>query len=168
VTANSLFLLPRLRRNTRGVTPVVGTILVVAVTIVLGTVLYLLVTNALVPPPTPPPAVGFVSGDWNGGTYTASVESEAYTSTIELAAISYKVEDAFGNLFFAGKSGDSATAGGITLTVQYHDDNGDDRISAKDEVTVTVDPPAAGSQAVSGGVLRLVYKGGVIASHSIA
>jgi flagellin-like protein len=152
----------------RGVTPVVGTILVVAVTIVLGTVLYLLVTNALVRPVTPPPAIAFISGDWNGATYTASVESAAYVDTIELAGISYKVEDAFGNLYFAGRSGDSQTSSGIAVTVQYHDNDADNHISAKDTVTVTVDPPAAGSQAVSGGILRLVYGGNVVASHSIA
>jgi len=159
---------PRLRRDQRGVTPVIGTILVVAVTIVLGTVLYFLVTGALTPPVTPPPAVGFVSGGWSGGTYTASVEAAAHTNTIDLTGISYKVEDAYGNLFFTGKSGNSQTASGITVVVVYHDDDGNGRISAKDTVTVAVDPPAAGAQAVSGGILRLVYNGDVIASHSIA
>ena len=168
MTTSSLLLVPHLRRNRRGVTPVIGTILVVAVTIVLGTVLYFLVTGALSPPVTPPPAVGFVSRGWNGGTYTASVESAAYTATIDLAGISYKVEDAYGNLFFAGKTGNTQTASGITVTVVYHDDDGDGRISTKDTVTVAVDPPGAGAQAVSGGILRLVYNGDVIASHSIA
>jgi len=168
LTYRSCLQLKRLRPDNHGVSPVVGTILVVAVTIVLGTVLYLLVASALNPPPTPPPAIGFISGDWNGATYTASVEATAYTNNIELAGISYKVEDAFGNLYFTGKSGETETASGITVTVLYHDDDADNHISAKDEVTVTVDPPAAGSQAVSGGILRLVYKGDVIASHSIA
>lgn len=158
----------RLGPDKRAVTPVIGTILVVAVTIVLGTVLYLLVTNALVRPVTPPPAIAFISADWNGATYTASVESAAYTNDVDLGGISYKVEDAFGNLYFAGKSGDSQTSSGIDVIVEYHDNDADSHISAKDTVTVTVNPPAAGSQAVSGGILRLVWKGDVIASHSIA
>src|SRR6267143_4876538 len=158
-----------LRRSAQGVSPIIGTILVVAVTIVLGTVLYVLLTNALAPPPPAPPVVVFTSQGWSPDSkvYTASVSGSANVGNIDLGSISYKVEDVNGNLFFAGRSGESRATSGITVTVVYHDADSDSRISSTDTVTVTVDPPAAGAQAVSGGILRLIYRGDVLASHSI-
>jgi flagellin-like protein len=158
----------RLRGRIAAVSPVIGTILIVAITVVLGTVLYVLVTAVLVPPPPAPPAIAFVAGDWANGDYTASVASATNTARIDLPGVTYKVDDTFGVPYFVGKSGESQTTNGVTVWVTYIDADNDARITTSDQIKIHVDPPGVGSQAISGGILRLLFDNAEIATHSLA
>lgn len=157
------------RPNRRGVSPVIGTILMVAITVVLGTVLYVLVTGILVPPPPPPVAVTFQTQEWFEGTETGVITSATNTRSLEISGLRFVVEaGSESTIYFANPSGESKTTGNVTIQVTFVDQDGDSRVSTGDWVTIQVTPISATSFVFGeGGICKILYLDREIARFSI-
>lgn len=139
----------------------------VAITVVLAAVLYLLVLPILSPPPPPPTSIIFQPQGWNGGNNSAVILSATGTATIQVSGLSYVVKDPEGVTYFAGNAGEAKTTNAVTITIHYNDADGGDRITAGDTVLIEVSPASAAAL-LDGGLLELYFDGRQIANHQIA
>ena len=75
----------RVARDIRGVSPVIATILMVAITVVLAAVLYVIVTQIIVTPEEQPPNVVFGSAESYGeyGNYSIDISSVSEDADLE-------------------------------------------------------------------------------------
>ena len=157
---------PLVRLKRRGVAPVVGTIMMVAVTVVLAVVVFVLVSGMLSPPPPTPVSITFSNTPWVGGRHSAMIESATGVSAFASSAVTYQVLSPEGDQYFVGAGNATQTVGGIDVTVTYVDNDGNDRITAGDSVVIQVEPEASAA-AVEGGVIKLFFDGRQLASHSL-
>lgn len=158
--------LPTLRGRHRAVAPIVGTIMMVAVTIVLASVVFFLVSNMISPPPPPPSIITFTSKGWQNGNNNASITTATGVSAISAADVGYVVRDPEGSAYYSGKAGESQVVNGVNVNVVYLDLNSDDRINPGDVVAILVSPISAAA-ALEGGILEMHYGGRQIASHGL-
>jgi FlaG/FlaF family flagellin (archaellin) len=151
---------------------VISTILMVAITVVLASVLYVLVSGMLFPPPAPPASVVFGTQGWNeaAGRNTASILSASGTQTLPVSELTYSVKDTDGAVFFSGRSGDSKTtevgAANVTVTVSYNDNDGGNRITPGDTVAIQIQPASAWTL-IDGGLFEMYHSGRQVGSHAI-
>lgn len=153
-------------RHSRGVAPVVGTIMMVAITIVLASVVFFLVSSLISPPPPLPVSVTFTTSAWQDGNNNASIATTTGVSGMSVAGVSYIVRDAEGAVYFSGMAGDSQSVNSVNVTVRYNDLNSDDQINPGDIISIGVVPFSA-SLALQGGILELHHGGRQIASHGL-
>ncbi len=150
----------------RAVAPVVGTIMMVAVTVVLAVVVFVLVSGMLSPPPPTPVSISFTNLPWTAGRHTATIESATGVSSIAVSAVTYQVLSPEGDQYFVGPGNATQTVGGISVTVTYVDADGNARITAGDSVVIVVEPQASVA-AVEGGVIKLFFESRQLASHGL-
>ena len=155
------------RRAKRAVSPVVSTVLLVAITVVLAAVLFVIVSSMLTPPPPPPVALVFTNQGWDNGTNTATIQAVTGAASISVASLDYIIRDAQGMLIFTGKADTPVAADTITVTVHYDDLDAGDRVTPGDRVQIIVDP-ISGSSIVDGGVIEMYDGSKQIASHGIS
>ena len=152
----------------RAVAPVVSTILLVAITIVLASVLFVLMSSLLTPPPPPPVAVSFDSLGWDAtGNNSAQVKAVTGAGGIAASSLTYIVKDSESTVYYVGAADTPQTNSSITVTVHYADRDTGDRITGGDLIVITVAPVSAASL-MNGGVLEIYYQGRQIAIHSIS
>ncbi len=139
----------------------------VAVTVVMAGVLYVLLVGTLAPPPKPPAAIILETIGWDGANNTAQVLTATGVDATLAAEATFVVRDAQGTPYFGGSSGDTVNTGGVDVTVTFVDLNTDNRFTAGDKVVVHVDPESATSL-LDGGILEIHSGGQQLSSHAIA
>lgn len=154
------------RARRRAVAPVVGTIMMVAITIVLASVVFYLVSSMITPPPPTPTSITFASFGWRDGNNNASVTTASGVSGMSASGVGYIVRDPEGTPYFSGKADETQTVNNVSVTVRYNDLNGDDRINPGDIISIEVSPISA-SAALEGGILEMHHSGRQIASHGL-
>ena len=130
-----------LRANKNAVSPVIGTILMVAITVVLAAVLYVMVTGLVQSPQTAKPTVSLSSGSWSGGNLVITITS-ASSGNIDTAGLTFQVLANNGTTFFNGASGSSTAQQGTTTTVTYNDAGGTGalKVGPDDNIVISVSP----------------------------
>jgi flagellin-like protein len=128
-----------LRQNKNAVSPVIGTILMVAITVVLAAVLYVMVTGLVTSPGQQKPTVTLSAGQWSGGANVISITS-APSTPITASDLSFQIVAANGTFWFNGASGASKTTFGITVTVTFNDASTDNKVGPDDNIQITVSP----------------------------
>ena len=132
-----------LRANKNAVSPVIGTILMVAITVVLAAVLYVMVTGLVTSPGSTKPTVTLSPGSFSGGTLVISITS-ASSSTIDTSGLTYQIVSTTGTFFFNGASGGSTVQSGTTTNVTYNDAGGTgaNKVGADDNIAIVATPNA--------------------------
>jgi flagellin-like protein len=157
----------RLRGHRGAVSPVVSTVLLVAITVVLAAVLFVIVSSMLTPPPAPPVAITFTDQGWSSGTNTMTILTATSAGSIPVSQLDYIIQDSMNTIIFSGKADEPVASDNVTVTVHYEDIDGGDRISPGDRLQIIVDP-ISGYVVVDGGALQIYHEGKQLASHSIA
>ncbi|UCE73307.1 MAG: type IV pilin [Methanomassiliicoccales archaeon] len=138
-------------RNEEGVSPVIAVILMVAITVVLAAVLYVMVSGMMTTTgSTPTVSMSWTENPDAPGNYTGNVVSIS-------GATSVKLKDVSCTATHAGSSGEDTlndlkgtakiTLG--TFSLDFNDVNGDDKLGAQDTFTIV--------GGTSGDTIRLVY-----------
>ena len=158
------------RKNKSAVSPVIGTILMVAITVVLAAVLYVMVAGLGPGQQSIPPAAVLSAQGWaSSGSYTNfSFQVTTVTPSgaqINPTALQYIVSNSAQTTMYSGAANASTTAGGFTINVKYSDDLDAGRVSAGDKIQISV-TPIAGNPLV-GGKLQVNYNGASLASGSL-
>ena len=120
---------PIIRKDEKGVSPVIATILMVAITVVLAAVLYVMVTGLLTGPGTGPQAMGVTVSQAGGINWVLLVSStpsgKAYTSTtltiLKPDGSSNLTATAWGTLTFATHGCSLQKASTTAVSVQVGD-----------------------------------------------
>ncbi len=146
-----------LRFDRSAVSATVGTVLMVAITVLLAGVVYILVSGVLNPVAPAPAAVSFDSPGWVGANYTATVIGVTGASGIPVDSLTYIVRDPDRIAYLVGPANTPDETNGITTTVYYIDHDSDNRITGGDSVRIEVSPAAA-YQAFDGGVFEVHYQ----------
>lgn len=157
----------RLRARRGAVAPVVGTVLVVAITVVLAAVLFVIVSNMLTPPPPPPTAVVFRAMGWNNGTNTAEISGVSGASAITVSGLEYIIRDTEDTVVFTGKADTPVASSSVTVDVHYEDLDSGNSITVGDKIQVIV-TPQSGTDLIDGGIFEMYSGGKQIASHALS
>jgi flagellin-like protein len=149
------------RKNKSAVSPVIGTILMVAITVVLAAVLYVMVAG-LGPgnQSIPPTAVLQGGGSWVSGSlntsYTFTVSSITPAGAqINPADLQYIVSNAAQTTLYSGAALQNTTSGGFAIDVRYNDALEPGKVSAGDKIQIFVQPSA--NNPLQGGSLKVNY-----------
>lgn len=136
-----------LRPNKNAVSPVIGTILMVAITVVLAAVLYVMVTGLVTSPGDTKPTVSLSAGTWSGGTSVVSITSVS-TSTLDVSGLTFQVVAQNGTIYFSGGAGAGSAVNGITVTVTYNNGGTESpqKVGSDDNIAVSVSPTAGNDQ----------------------
>lgn len=148
------------RRNKKAVSPVIGTILMVAITVVLAAVLYVMVSGIGTQQSTQKPNLVLTAGTWNAGNLTVSFASITNAPNLNPVDLTYLIQDPTGITFFTGAAGTGSAVSGTTVTVAYSDNANPNKVSNEDNIRITVSP--ATSQSIRGGSLKVFFSGDVI------
>jgi flagellin-like protein len=147
-----------IRSRTRAVSPVIGTILMVAITVVLAAVLYVMVSSLIQPPggqslhlvlAGSSTTVNTTNSQWNDTFYTVSAKvgpGDIYWNSSQLQVFCY-------------------SPSGILLTghnVTYEDLNPDGKASAGDKIHVR-----GMTSAYHAGVFKMLWDGAVVAELAL-
>jgi hypothetical protein len=139
----------------------------VAITVILAAVVYLLVSGVMGPPPPGPASVSLSNeGGWVDGNYTAAVVSATGVEAVPANGLTYIVRDQDRAAYLSGPANTPQTTNSITTTIFYVDTNDDNRVTGGDIIRIQVEPSAA-SAAFDGGVFELHYDGNRIALQSL-
>lgn len=136
------------RKGKRAVSAVIGTILMVAVTVALAAVLYVMVSGSTPSNTAKPPTAQLQTGAWGGNTTTATygvvVGSVQDVGGIQPSTLKFIVAKADNSPCYAGASGlNQSTCTGFNVSVRYQDTTSPGNISAGDSVLVMVTPATA-------------------------
>ncbi len=131
-----------IRKDRKAVSPVIATILMVAITVVLAAVLYVMVSGLVAGPGATPSAIGVsVSQSSNGLNWImtfADVPAGKANSTVSLS-----IADAGGAVLFAATSLNNL--GGVNATATYSPITAGVTLSAGDRILIEVATYPAGS-----------------------
>ncbi len=133
---------PILRPQTDGVSPVVAEILLLAITVVLAAVLYIMASGMLGSHGTPPPVAALTGPEpYTGGTYNATLLVASASQSLTMANYKFNLEAnlSFGNASEFGASGVPVTirSHGVTYRVTWTDVDGGGTLSQGDLIFVT-------------------------------
>ncbi len=126
-----------LRPNKNAVSPVIGTILMVAITVVLAAVLYVMVTGLVTSPGSTKPTVTLSAGQWSGTSDVISITSVS-SSTLDVSTLTYQVVGATGTIYFSGAAGTQNASGSASVTVTYNDASSDGKVGSDDNIAISV------------------------------
>jgi len=159
------------RKNKSAVSPVIGTILMVAITVVLAAVLYVMVAG-LGPgqQSIPPTAVLQGGGSWATGSlntsYTFTVSTVTPTgAVIAPSQLQYIVSNAQQTTMYSGAANQNSTSGSFAIDVRYNDALDSGKVSAGDKVQIFVQPSA--SNPLIGGRIQINYNGASLATGNM-
>src|SRR5256712_3452856 len=115
-----------IREDESAVSPVIGTILMVAITVVLAAVLYVMVTGLVTSPGGNKPTLTLTPGQWTGNNLTIQITSVS-SSTIKYTDLTFQVQSPAKGICFTGKanSGNQTGCSGATANVTYNDAAGE-------------------------------------------
>ena len=133
---------PILRPQADGVSPVVAEILLLAITVVLAAVLYVMASGLLGAHTTPQPVVALTGPQaYTGGTYNATLVVGAASQSLGMANYKFNLaaNGSYGNATLFGATGVPVTirANGVTFRVTWIDVDGGGTLSQGDEIRVT-------------------------------
>ncbi len=148
------------------VSATVGTVLMVAITVLLAGVVYLVVSGTLGPPPPPPPLISFSSQGWADGNYTAAIVTTSGVSNIPADGLTFIVRDPDRSAYFTGPANAPVETSGVTTTIFYVDHDNDNRITGGDTIRIVVEPQAA-SSVFDGGIFEIHYDNRQLALHGL-
>jgi len=126
-----------LRPNKNAVSPVIGTILMVAITVVLAAVLYVMVTGLVTNPGETKPTVSLSVGNFQGLGTTATITSVS-TTTLDVSTLVFQVVAGNGTIYFSGAAGTGAAVNGVVVTITYNDASGDGKVGPDDNIGIKV------------------------------
>ena len=149
-----------LRPNKKAVSPVIGTILMVAITVVLAAVLYVMVTGLVGPPQGQKPNLVLTAGTWNNGNLTISFASITNAPNLAPTDLTYLLQTSGGVTYFTGAAGTGAAVSGVTVSVSYQDNANAGKVSNEDNIRISMSP--SNSTVMRGGTLKIFYSGDVI------
>jgi len=123
------------------VSPVIGTILMVAITVVLAAVLYVMVTGLVTSPGGNKPTLTLTPGQWTGNNLTIQITSVS-SSTIKYSDLTFQVQSPAKGICFTGtaNSGNQTGCSGTTANVTYVDAAGEGNVDALDIIKVYASP----------------------------
>jgi flagellin-like protein len=134
------FTLP-MRRTVEGVSAVVGTILLVAITVVLAAVLYVAMSGIMVETPVKEPEFILDAGPWQNGSCVIkflAVNNAAGTTSDNL---NYIVQAQNGSIYYSGPAGGNKTLiANITVNITYQDSDGAGFVTPDDLIVIRVTP----------------------------
>lgn len=138
----------KIRKDTKAVSPVIATILMVAITVVLAAVLYVMVMGFGGGGETAP--TGDFSGAQKTGTYTEKLIFGPFSKDTQPTDIKIVVQngtDSYTYTFSSDGSGSLETTSGDPgiRYINYTDLAGDSKISSGDYLTILFDDEASGS-----------------------
>ncbi len=126
------------RKDEKAVSPVIATILMVAITVVLAAVLYVMVTGLIGGGGTQPPTVSFGPAEATAVAREYTVDVAGVDRAVTLTSFQVVLQNTTGTpstMFTAALAGGSVgTSGGVTLL--YEDLNGDGKLTGGDFFTV--------------------------------
>ncbi len=130
-----------LRPRTDGVSPVVAEILMVAITVVLAAVLYIMASGLLGAHTTPAPVVALAGPNaYTAGSYNATlvVADASQSLTVVSYKFNLKVNGSFGNATAFGASGVGVTIAvhGVPYIVTWTDADGGGTLTQGDNILV--------------------------------
>ena len=129
-----------LRPRTEGVSPVVAEILLLAITVVLAAVIYIMATGLLGPHSTPAPIVALTGpGSYAGGSYNATLRVADASQSLTLVNYKFNLEvnGTYGNATDFGASGVPVVIAvkGVTYHVTWTDVDGGGTLTQGDYIT---------------------------------
>ena len=130
------------RRDLRAVSAVVGTLLMVAITIVLAAVLYVTVGGMLGSAPMPQPKFILSAGPWSNGSVVVTILSVENAGGVTPVNLRYLVQATNGTSYFYGGEGTLTLTANITVTVSYGN-SGPEFVGPDDHMTLSVTPANA-------------------------
>lgn len=142
--------------------PVIGTILMVAITVVLAAVLYVMVASIGPVTSMQRPTLVMTPGIWGSGNLTISFSSMTNAANLNPADLLYLVQAPNGTTYFTGAAGTGPSTGGVRVTVLYQDLGTPLRVSPEDQIRLSVSP--ANSTAIRGGLFRVFQAGEIVGS----
>jgi len=128
-----------IRKDEEAVSPVIATILMVAITVVLAAVLYVMVSGLLGPGTTTKPVITFGAVTLGSGTATFAIADTSQAVSYSNYKVNLKVNTTFGSAKALAASGTQTAMGtilGDAYTVTYQDVGGDNTVNAGDQFTV--------------------------------
>ena len=159
------------RKDKSAVSPVIGTILMVAITVVLAAVLYVMVAG-LGPgnQSIPPTAVLQGGGSWATGSLNTSYTFTVSTVTpsgaqINPTQLQYIVSNSQSTTLYSGAALQNTSTGGFAIDVRYNDALDAGKVSAGDKIQIFVQPSA--SNPLIGGKIQVNYNGQSLATASM-
>src|SRR5882672_11997167 len=129
-----------IRPNKKAVSPVIGTILMVAITVVLAAVLYVMVTGLVGPPQGQKPNLVLTAGTWNNGNLTISFASITNAPNLAPTDLTYRLQTSGGVTYFTGAAGTGAAVSGVTVSVSYQDNANAGKVSNEDNIRISMSP----------------------------
>ena len=130
-----------LRANKTAVSPVIGTILMVAITVVLAAVLYVMVTGLVTSPGGNKPTLTLTPGQWQDRNLTIQITSVS-SSTIKYTDLTFQVQSVAKGICFTGAANTAVQTGcsGVSANVTYSDAAGEGNVDALDIIKVYASP----------------------------
>ncbi len=144
----------RLRARGKAVSAVLGTILLVAITIVLAGVLYVTMSGLMVE--TPVRQVEFImdAGPWQNGSVTVSFLAINNAEGLAPENLHYVVQATNGTIYFSGPAANKTLVANITVNVSYRDTGNPGFVSPEDLIVISVTP--ANSTAVRNSTFKVL------------
>lgn len=151
-------------KNKKAVSPVIGTILMVAITVVLAAVLYVMVSGIGTNPNTNNPSTVLQSQNWNAGNLLVNIQS-SQGATVNPTDLTYIIQDRNGTTCYTGVAGLTQNTCTANVTIVYQDNIDPSKVGAGDSVKITVTPTT--NTAIQGGRIRLFYQSNEIGAVAI-
>lgn len=133
------------RKNQRAVSAVIGTILMVAVTVVLAAVLYVMVSGIGPGSTSNPPTAQLQAGTWGGtaanASYSIVVISVKDVGGIDPSSLKYVIAKSDNTPCYAGiQNLNQSLCAGFNVNVRYQDTTTPGAISGSDSIILNVYP----------------------------
>ncbi|HKZ60323.1 MAG TPA: type IV pilin N-terminal domain-containing protein [Candidatus Thermoplasmatota archaeon] len=151
-------------KNKKAVSPVIGTILMVAITVVLAAVLYVMVSGIGTNPNTNNPSTVLQAQNWNAGNLLVNVQSSS-GATVNPTDLTFIIQDRNGTTYYTGVAGLNTLTSGTNVNITYQDNIDPSKVGAGDSVKITVTPTS--STAIQGGRIRLFYQSNEIGAVAL-
>ena len=153
------------RKNKNAVSPVIGTILMVAITVVLAAVLYVMVSGIGQQPNANNPTAVLQSQSWNNGNLAVNVQSVTGTA-VNPSDLTFIIQDRNSTTCYSGAANLSlSTCTGTTVNIVYQDNIADGKVGAGDTIKITVTPSS--STAINSGKIRVFFQSNEMGATTI-
>ncbi len=157
------------RKAKSAVSPVIGTILMVAITVVLAAVLYVMVSG-LGPGSTTTNTTLVMQGGSNwinasgNNTFTFTIMSVTPTSAnVDPTQVTFTVANSAGTSYYSGTEGNPQTTSGFTVDVNYQDTTEAGKVSSGDSIQILIRPTYP-TNPLTGGKLNVFFQGAQIST----
>jgi len=130
--------LARVHRREDGVSAVVGTILMVAVTIVLAVVLFIFIAPLMATQPSQRPQIPLTTTGWSDGNLSISFVSLSGAPSIIPTDLRYQIISVNGTIYFSGPAGNVTAVSNVSVNITYRDADSSATVSPPDRIDIVV------------------------------